>query len=141
DGLRELPSAARAQPDPDPTLDPFRDSFSVAPSPGSAPAAFAHSPAPTSPSPALVAVPNSCHVLSDSAPPTSSNPRPRRRAVYGSPNPTPEMVLSELARVGLYEQDSTVVPAWEAAPRPTTRRLWVTAGALLLSAGLGVGGY
>ncbi len=56
-------------------------------------------------------------------------------------DPTPEAILLALARVGLYEANSPVVPAWEAAPRPAPRRLWVLGGALLLTASFGVGIY
>lgn len=140
DNLRELDAAAGAAPSSEAALDPFRGTFSDVPAPDSEPAAPAGAvPAPSSP--AAATAPSSSAAQVDSAPPTSSKPRPSRRAVADSASPTPEMVLAELSRVGLYEQDSTVVPAWEAAPQPTPRRLWIMAGALLLSAGLGVGGY
>jgi hypothetical protein len=62
-------------------------------------------------------------------------------APSSAPIPRPETVLVALARVGLYEKDSTVVPAWETAPRPVQRRLRVMAGALLATLGIGLGGY
>jgi hypothetical protein len=55
--------------------------------------------------------------------------------------PSPETVLLTLARVGLYETDSGVVPAWEATRQATPRRTWLMAGAVLLTIGMGFGGY
>jgi tetratricopeptide (TPR) repeat protein len=139
-------SATRTHPDAEPAPDPFQGTFSDAPaadhdllSPEAAPAAVSLAPPP----------------LSSRAPLTSSR---RARAVSEAPIPpelpgrggppppdeleaTPEMILSMLARVGLYERESAVVPAWEAAPRPAPRRLWIIGGALLLAMGMGVGGY
>jgi tetratricopeptide (TPR) repeat protein len=56
-------------------------------------------------------------------------------------HPSPESVLLALARVGLYETDGGVVPAWEAAPRPSARRLRVMVGGLLAATILGIAGY
>ena len=55
--------------------------------------------------------------------------------------PSPETVLLALARVGLYEANGGAMPAWEAAPRPSPRRLWVLGGGLLAAAAIGMGGY
>jgi hypothetical protein len=55
--------------------------------------------------------------------------------------PSPETILLTLARVGLYEKESSVTPAWEAAPRPAPRRLWLLGGALAAALLVGVGGY
>ncbi len=56
-------------------------------------------------------------------------------------NPSPETVLLALARVGLYETDSTVVPAWEASPPAPPRRHWLFGAALCLVAGAGFGAH
>jgi tetratricopeptide (TPR) repeat protein len=129
DGLREL-DGTTTQPDSEPG-DPFRGTFSDAPA---APSATSAPPSPKIPTPAPAS--------GETAAAASSRPRSAQPVVVSeSPNLTPEMVLSELARVGLYEQASTVVPAWEAAPRPAPRKLWIMAGALGLAAALGVGVY
>jgi tetratricopeptide (TPR) repeat protein len=88
--------------------------------------------------------------------PLASRPLPARGVASLEPHPeppplqphsdpeldaTPEVVLSTLAQVGLYERESPVVPAWEAAPRSSPRRLWIAGGALLLAACVGLGGY
>lgn len=137
DGSRELDGIA-TRPDSEPG-DPFRGTFSDAPATAASEpaAASAPSPAPAPPSPKI---PTPAPASAETA--TSSRPRSGQPvAVTDSAALTPEMVLSELARVGLYEQDSTVVPAWEAAPRPAPRRLWIMAGALGLMAALGAGAY
>jgi hypothetical protein len=73
--------------------------------------------------------------------PRSSPDASRAAPPRAEPDPTPDVILSMLAQVGLYEQESTVVPTWEQAPRPAPRRLWITGSALLLAASLGLGGY
>jgi hypothetical protein len=95
---------------------------------------------------AELSVPQSARLAPTSAPivaetPTSSKRRPRTSVPPEALDPSPEAVLSELARVGLYEQDSAVVPAWELAPRSSPRRLWIMAGALLAAAGMGIGAH
>lgn len=140
DGLRELDGTI-TRPDSEPGADPFRGTFSDAPAaavPDAAPARVSSLPA-AAPSPKL---PTPAPVSAEAPAAASSRPRSGQPvAVTDSANPTPEMVLSELARVGLYEQDSAVVPAWEAAPRPAPRKLWIMAGALGLTLALGVGAY
>ena len=74
--------------------------------------------------------------LARSAPVTPSRPVDEDEAV-----PSPETILLTLARVGLYEKESSVTPAWEAAPRPAPRRLWLLGGALAAALLVGVGGY
>jgi hypothetical protein len=57
-------------------------------------------------------------------------------------DPTAETILLTLARVGLYETNSGVVPAWEASPRRASpKRLWGIASALLVTACFGFGVY
>jgi tetratricopeptide (TPR) repeat protein len=76
-----------------------------------------------------------------SAPSSASQPTPQAARTDPRAEPSPESVLLTLAQVGLYEADSGVVPAWESAPQPTPRRVWVMGGALLLAVGMGLGGY
>ncbi|HWO10718.1 MAG TPA: hypothetical protein VNN80_14595, partial [Polyangiaceae bacterium] len=75
------------------------------------------------------------------AEPSAPLSEPRRLAPGIEAAPSPEAVLLALARVGLYETEGDVVPAWEAAPRAAPRRLWVMAAGVLAVAALGVGGY
>jgi tetratricopeptide (TPR) repeat protein len=70
----------------------------------------------------------------------SSGPR-KSTPTLADDAPAPETVLLSLSRVGLYETDSTVVPAWEATTRAAPRRAWVMAGGLLLVASAGWGAY
>ncbi len=64
-----------------------------------------------------------------------------RSAERESAQPTPEEVLQALAQVGLFELQGSVVPAWEAPVPAAPRRVWALGAAVLLAAGLGVGGY
>jgi tetratricopeptide (TPR) repeat protein len=137
--LRELESVTDTHPDSEPLPgDLFRDTFSADEQPDTVEAALAalapvadeepvpapeHSAAPPVPAPASQFTPSTADVAS------------------GPASLSAQTVLLELARVGLYEKDSAVVPAWEAAPRPAARRVWVMAGALVAAAALGVGGY
>jgi hypothetical protein len=137
DGSRELDGIA-TRPDSEPG-DPFRGTFSDAPATAASEPAAASVPS-AAPAPPGPKIPTPAPATIETV--ASSRPRSGQPvAMTDSAAPTPEMVLSELARVGLYEQDSTVVPAWEAAPRPAPRRLWIMAGALGLMAALGVGAY
>src|SRR5262249_30023004 len=56
-------------------------------------------------------------------------------------NPSPEIVLESLARVGLYEPGGGAPPAWEKAQAARTRGSWVLVLATLLILGAGSAGY
>lgn len=56
-------------------------------------------------------------------------------------NPAPELVLQNLARVGLYEPGGGAPPAWENAAPVKTRGTWVFVLATVLLVGFGTGGY
>jgi hypothetical protein len=56
-------------------------------------------------------------------------------------HPSPDVVLRALAQVGLYEAKGGVVPAWEAPVPPAPKRVWVMAAAVVVAAGVGLGGY
>jgi hypothetical protein len=56
-------------------------------------------------------------------------------------HPSPEAVLRALAQVGLYEVKGGVLPAWEAPVPPAPKRAWVLAAAVVVAAGVGLGGY
>jgi len=56
-------------------------------------------------------------------------------------HPSPDALLRVLAQVGLYETKGGVVPAWEAPVPPAPRRVWVMAAAVVVAAGVGLGGY
>jgi hypothetical protein len=163
DSLLDPESATKTHPDPEPLGDPFRGTFSDAP--GRAPAmpvpelATKAAPLPqpaAAPEPAL---PSSVGSRAAASPPSTAavpvsigpslrapamphpEPPPLGRHSEAELEPTPEVVLSMLAQVGLYEQESPVVPAWEAPPRGSPRRLWIMGGAMLLAACIGMGGY
>ncbi|HEU5074418.1 MAG TPA: hypothetical protein VFU02_09600, partial [Polyangiaceae bacterium] len=55
--------------------------------------------------------------------------------------PSPALVLEHLARVGLFEPEGAVRPAWEHAPKQKTRGAWVFVLATVLVAAGGGGGY
>lgn len=65
----------------------------------------------------------------------------RAREVGDDTQPAPDAVLEALAQVGIFEPESGVTPAWEAAPRVSSRRTWVLAGAVVAALALAVGGY
>lgn len=60
---------------------------------------------------------------------------------YEELHPSPEAVLLSLSRVGLFEAESSVTPAWEAPGAPLPRRLWGLLVGTALVALLGLGGY
>lgn len=141
-GRLDRGSWTRTHPDADPAGDPFQGTFSDSPSPDPELLA-AH---------AQPAIAPASAAQSAAAPPTSSRrlraeieapPLPERDSHPASDErePTPEVILSALARVGLYEQRSAVIPAWEAAPRHPPQRLWIIVAALLLASGIAAGGY
>lgn len=139
DLVREAESLARAgeaatdmHPDTDAAArDPFAGTFGDehARVPPSRPAARA---APAAPPPASARNPELGPII-DAARPAGAND--------ADLHPSPETVLLALARVGLYETNGGVMPAWEAAPRPSARRLRVMAGGLLAAALIGIAGY
>jgi tetratricopeptide (TPR) repeat protein len=153
--LLDPESATETYPDPEPVADPFQGTFSDAPRapiPVPAPATLSAVPASGSPSPAPAPAgqsPTPASSRAASRPPAlrvaaqaASQPEPPPLDKHMAElDPTPEVVLSMLALVGLYEQESAVVPAWEAAPRTSPRRIRIMGGALLLAAGLGIAGY
>lgn len=55
--------------------------------------------------------------------------------------PNPALVLEHLARVGLFEPEGAVRPAWESASKQKTRGAWVFVLATVLVAAGGGGGY
>jgi tetratricopeptide (TPR) repeat protein len=55
--------------------------------------------------------------------------------------PSPALVLEHLARVGLFEPEGAVKPAWEQAPKQKTRGAWVFVLATVLVGAGGGGGY
>lgn len=55
--------------------------------------------------------------------------------------PSPDEVLRALEQVGLYESKGGVVPAWEAPIPSAPRRVWALAAAVVVAAGVGLGGY
>lgn len=120
----QLPTPPEERSDPEPvTSDPFRGTFTDEPS-------RARSPSPV-PSPPLTTATEDATLIEHEG--TTIDPE--------EANASPEAVLLALARVGLYETDSAVVPAWEANVRSAPRRLWVLGGALVLALGVGAGGY
>jgi tetratricopeptide (TPR) repeat protein len=144
DLLREAEAVARGvasgtdtQPDDPTSRDPFAGTFGDehVRGPASRPAARAALEAPLAElsAPAALAHHQAPAPLVDTAPPAAADDEDLR--------PSPESVLLALARVGLYETDAAVMPAWEAAPRPTGRRLRVLVGGLLAAAALGIAGY
>lgn len=144
---RDLRAAADTQPDSEPLPgDVFNGTFSADEQPDTVDAALdALAPMPeeppvvaSAPAEAVAAppVPAPVSIHAPTAAGVSSAPASSGAAMLSA-----ETVLSELARVGLYEKDSSVLPAWEAAPRPAPRRVWVMVGALVAAAALGVGGY
>lgn len=117
--------------DPEPTTsDPFRGTFADDPSRVRAP-----SPAPPSPRPTAT---EDVTLIEHEGPTPARDGAPLE---HDGASASPEAVLLALARVGLYETDNAVVPAWEASVRSAPRRLWVLGGALLLALGVGAGGY
>jgi hypothetical protein len=125
----EAPTAPDKPSDPEPvTSDPFGGTFAEEPS-------RARSPSPAPPSPLPKAVEDATLIDNEGA------GADREAGEQREANASPEAVLLALARVGLYEADSAVVPAWEASVRSAPRRLWVLGGALLLALGVGAGGY
>jgi hypothetical protein len=102
------------------------------------------SPAVASPPPitaTVAAIPASIGPSTQAPAAPQPEPLPLDRQPEAELQPTPEVVLSMLAQVGLYEQESPVVPAWEVIPRGSPRRLWIMGGALLFAIGIGIGGY
>lgn len=65
----------------------------------------------------------------------------RARGEEDEAHPSPDEVLRALAQVGLYEVKGGVVPAWEAPVPPAAKRVWVIAAAVVVAAGVGLGGY
>jgi tetratricopeptide (TPR) repeat protein len=137
--LRELESVTDTQPDSEPLPgDLFRDTFSADEQPDTVDTALA-ALVPVAEEPPL---PAPEHAGAPPVPAPASQFTPSTADVASGPSSlSAQTVLLELARVGLYEKDSAVIPAWEAAPRPAPRRVWVMAGALVAAAALGVGGY
>ncbi len=58
-----------------------------------------------------------------------------------SSQPDPRTVLKHLSKVGVFEPEGGAAPAWERAPRERTRGGWVFVVAIVLVAGVGIGGY
>jgi len=58
-----------------------------------------------------------------------------------SATPSPGLVLEHLARVGLFEPEGAVKPAWEQVPKQKTRGAWLFILATVLVAAGGGGGY
>lgn len=56
-------------------------------------------------------------------------------------NPDPALVLSHLARVGVYEPGGGAEPAWEKPQKQKTRGVWTLLIATVLIAGGGIGAY
>ncbi len=71
--------------------------------------------------------------------------RPASSAVpterYDGAAPPPGLVLEHLARVGVFEPGGGAAPAWEQAPRPKSRGVWLMVAAIVLISGGGIGGY
>jgi tetratricopeptide (TPR) repeat protein len=125
------PGAGEAPPESDPFRGTFPDDATLSRAEAEAPSAL---------------IPDSGHAPEKpSAGPGVAAPSSRRRRSSPEPEddsmPAPETVLLSLARVGLYETDSTVVPAWEATTRAAPRRARVMAAGLLLVASAGWGAY
>jgi hypothetical protein len=138
--LRDLESSTDTQPDSEPLPgDVFRDTFSADEQPDTVEAALdALAPLPDEPP----LTPPREHSAAPPVPAPASQFTPSTADVASGPaSLSAHTILLELARVGLFEKDSSVIPAWEAAPRPTPRRVWVLAGALAAALGLGVGSY
>jgi hypothetical protein len=90
--------------------------------------------------------PEAIELNTDAAPPAPAAAPLRRRSersadAVNEAHPSPDAVLRTLAQVGLYEIKGGVVPAWEAPVAPAPRRVWVMAAAVVVAAGVGLGGY
>jgi tetratricopeptide (TPR) repeat protein len=130
-----LASAAAPRPSPAPVAAAPAVTALATAAPFPAPVASASPPAPRP----AASRPQSLRVMTPAQP--HAEPPPLDRHSEAELDPTPEVVLSTLAQVGLYERESPVVPAWEAAPRISPRRLLIAGGALLFAACVGLGGY
>ena len=62
-------------------------------------------------------------------------------AADDSSQPDPRTVLKHLSKVGVFEPEGGAAPAWERAPRERSRGGWVFIAAIVVVAGLGIGGY